>query len=181
MIISSIPMRDFELKVSGKRYNSFIGVVLKAEYNGTGYTLSFQTTVGRNYSSYTRKYKQEIEFDVLRDDSVIEKGIGFGPLFVELLTQFDEIVRNESADFDIDSLMTNILKSSSFIYNSDIDEAIVKHIPILQPRLERIEKETYIEKFLYENMAYVFRYTPRCMGFVGTAIGKGLELRFTIC
>ena len=180
MNISHIAMRNFELKVSGKRYNKTIDVVLNAEYNGTGYTLSMKTTVARDYPSFTRKLKQELEFDVLCDDNRIDNGVKFGPFFVELLTQFDEIVKNELEDLDIDNLVTTILKPSSFVCNSGIKEEILKDIPILYPKLERKEGETYIEKFLYENMAYVFRYTPRCMGFIGTAVGKGSKLKFVI-
>ena len=181
MVISQIAMRNLCFKVSGKRYNKSVDLILKLDYIGiNNYIMQCETEVTKDFSSVTRKFKQEIMFDVRRKEETIDNCVSFGPFLIEILSEFHEIVAGEREDFDLNSLLTTVLKSGNFKYNSDILDDVIRDIPILEPQLNAWSGGVYIEKCIRDNLMYEFEYTPCCMGFKGKATGKLLTLDFIL-
>lgn len=180
MNILKIGARNLELKVSGKRYNKEINVVLKLEENGIGYTVNLFTSHSLSYSSVSKTAKQEVMFDVVYDEEKQENCLSFGSFLLEVMTEFSQIVYGERVDIDVNNLVTVLLKQSNFIYNSDVNDELINETEIRWPEYEGKEGETYIEKYHKNKSEYVFRYTPCGMGMKGTISGNQLIMEFEV-
>jgi len=175
MNISKIICRNFNLEVSGKRYNKTIRVALRFEGNGSGYTVNCSGEIATDCSSVTKKTKNEIMLDVVssRDDSV-----RFGEFLVEILYQFKQITDEEQTELDVSRILTAFLKGK-FRYNSDVKEELVQDMDLILPEMtEERPDGSYVEEAIVDDKTYKFTYYPMGLGFRGVGKVNLLEISY---